>query len=297
MDSDYRLFRTIVEAGSLSAAGRVVGLSPAMVSKRLARLEARLGATLIHRTTRRLALTGAGERFYGDVVNILEAAKAAEARVAGQSGLPGGPLRITAPTSFGRLHVAPHLKVFLDQYPRLELEIDLSDEMIDLVASRTDLAIRITPEPGPGVTAERLTTSRRILCAAPDYLAAHGQPRTIGQLAQHRLLAAGGQLPWRLSGPGGRTIEVDGASYVKTNSSEVVRELAIAGVGMALRSLWDVSGDLVGGRLVQVLPEFEGSLDVGIYAVTPGMQKMSAGAAAFTDFLKQLYSPRPSWEA
>lgn len=295
MDADYSLFRTIVESGSLSAAARSIGLSPAMVSKRLARLEARLGATLIHRTTRRLAPTEAGAHFYDDVVAILEAAKTAEARVAGQSGEPGGPLRLSAPTSFGRLHIAPHIKAFLDRFPTVELEINLSDEIIDLIATKTDLAIRITPEVGAGVTAERLTTSRRILCAAPAYLKAHDNPMAIHHLRQHRLLAAGGQLPWRLIGPDG-SITVDGASHVKTNSSEVVRELAIAGIGIALRSLWDVSGDLAEGRLVQVLPQYEGSSSVGIYAVSPGMQKLSPGAAALTDYLKQLYTPRPPWE-
>lgn len=296
MDADYSLFRTIVESGSLSAAARVVGLSPAMVSKRLARLEARLGASLIHRTTRRLAPTEAGARFYDDVVAILDAARAAEARVAGHSGEPGGPLRLSAPTSFGRLHVAPHLKGFLDQFPTVELEINLSDEFIDLIATKTDLAIRIAPDVGAGVTAERLTTSRRILCAAPAYLKAHGSPQSIEQLRRHRLLAAGGQLPWWLSGPDGRGITVEGVSHVRTNSSEVVRELAIAGIGIALRSLWDVSGDLAEGRLVQLLPRYEGSSSVGIYAVSPGMQKWSPTAAALTDYLKALYTPRPPWE-
>lgn len=296
MDADYSLFRTIVESGSLSAAARVVGLSPAMVSKRLARLEARLGANLIHRTTRRLAPTEAGAHFYDDVVAILDAAKAAEARVAGQSGEPGGPLRLSAPTSFGRLHVAPHLKGFLDHFPTVDLEINLSDEIIDLIATKTDLAIRIAPDVGAGVTAERLTTSRRILCAAPAYLEAHGRPKSIAQLGQHRLLAAQGQLPWRLSGPDGRSITVEGVSHVRTNSSEVVREMAIAGIGIALRSLWDVSGDLAEGRLVQLLPQYEGSSSVGIYAVSPGMQKRSPGATALTDYLKALYTPRPPWE-
>ena len=296
MDADYSLFRTIVESGSLSAAARAVGLSPAMVSKRLARLEARLGASLIHRTTRRLAPTEAGEHFYGDVVAILDAAKAAEARVAGPSGAPGGPLRLSAPTSFGRLHVAPHLKGFLDRFPTVELEINLSDEIIDLIATKTDIAIRITETVGAGVTAERLATSRRILCAAPAYLLAHGRPQSIEHLSQHRLLAAQGQLPWRLNGPDGRGINVDGVSHVRSNSSEVVRELAIAGIGIALRSLWDVSGDLAEGRLVQLLPRYEGSSSVGIYAVSPGMQKRSPGAAALTDYLKALYAPRPPWE-
>ncbi len=311
MDADYALFASIVENGSLSAAGRAVGLSPAMVSKRLARLEARLGAALVNRTTRRLALTETGERFHRDVLAILKAVEEAEARVGGQKSGPSGRLRVSAPTSFGRLHVAPHLKRFLDAYPRVELDLDLSDGFVDLMAERIDVAVRITPTVGSGVSARRLATNRRILCAAPAYLAEHGTPEDTAALARHRLLAATGQFPWRLTGrltgrlPGaaggragrsaGGTVTIDGASHVRTNSSEVVRELALAGVGIALRSLWDVSGDLAAGRLVRILPDCEGSADVGIYAVSP-RREIAPAVRAFTDFLEGLYGPVPPWE-
>ncbi len=291
------MFVQIVESGSLSAAGRVVGLSPAMVSKRLARLEARLGVTLINRTTRRLALTESGERFYRDVLAILSAAAEAEARVSGGEGKPVGPLRISAPTSFGRLHIAPYLKSFLDTHSQIDLELNLSDGFVDLIEERVDLAIRIAPAIAPDLIARRLATSRRILCASPSYIKAYGSPATIRALANHRLLAATGQLPWRLVGRDGRNISVDGISHVRTNSSEVVRELAISGVGIAMRSLWDISHDLAEGRLVQVLSAHEGSADVGIYAVAPRQQWRSASAAAFTQFLEHLYSPRPPWES
>lgn len=300
MDADYALFARIVESGSLSAAGRAVGLSPAMVSKRLARLEARLGAALVNRTTRRLALTETGERFHRDVLAILKAVEEAEARVAGQSAGPSGLLRVSAPTSFGRLHIAPHLKCFLDDYPRVELDLDLSDGFVDLMAERIDVAVRITPAVGGGVTARRLATNRRILCAAPAYIAEHGAPEDTAALARHRLLAATGQFPWRLSGAdensGARTVAIDGTSRVRTNSSEVVRELCIAGVGIALRSLWDVSADLAAGRLVRILPDCEGSADVGIYAVSPRRTEIAPAVRAFTDFLEGLYGPVPPWE-
>lgn len=296
MDPDYALFARIVEAGSLSAAGRAVGLSPAMVSKRLARLEARLGVTLVNRTTRRLALTETGARFHADVVAILAAIREAEERLSGERGTIAGPLRVSAPTSFGRLHVAPYLKRFLDAHPAVELELNLSDGFSDLMAEKIDLAIRITPKVEPGLSARRLATSRRILCAAPAYVEAHGGPAALGELRGHRLLAADGQMPWRLTGPGGRTAQVDGRSHVRTNSSEVVRELALAGVGIALRSLWDISDDLAAGRLVRILPDHEGPADVGIYAVTPKLPRPLPSAAAFADFLAEIHSPAPPWE-
>lgn len=296
MDADYALFAKIIESGSLSAAGRAVGLSPAMVSKRLARLEARLGAALVNRTTRRLALTETGERFHRDVLAILKAVEEAEARAGGERGGPAGLLRVSAPTSFGRLHIAPHLKRFLDAYPRITLDLDLSDGFVDLMADRIDVAVRITPTVGGGVSARRLATNRRILCAAPAYIAAHGAPEDTAALARHQLLAATGQFPWRLTGGDGRTVSIDGTSRVRTNSSEVVRELCIAGVGIALRSLWDVSADLAAGRLVRILPDCEGSADVGIYAVSPRRGEIAPAVGAFTDFLERLYGPVPPWE-
>jgi DNA-binding transcriptional LysR family regulator len=268
-----------------------------MVSKRLARLEARLGATLITRTTRRIALTEAGSRFHADVVAILAAVEDAETRVSGQSGRAAGPLRVSAPTSFGRMHIAPYLKPFLDAHPHIALELNLSDGFIDLMGERTDLAIRITPEVGPGLDARRLGTSQRILCAAPGYIADRGAPESIEALSRHRLLASVGQLPWRLTGQNGASAQIEGRSHVGTNSSEVVRELAVAGVGIALRSLWDISRDLAEGRLLRVLPEWEGSADVGIYAVSPRRQWPLAGADAFAAFLEGLYSPVPPWES
>ncbi len=286
MDDDYALFAAIVEAGSLSAAARALSISPAMVSKRLARLEARLGARLIHRTTRRLALTPAGERFHADVVGILRAVEAAESRITGDRRDPAGPLRVSAPTSFGRLHVVPHLHAFLDACPRVELELDLSDSYVDLVAGRIDVAVRIASDVPVSLTAHRLGNNRRVLCASPAYLDRHGAPATIAALSAHRLLAATGQLPWRLSN-GRRRQVIDGRSHVRTNSSEVVRELAITGVGIALRSLWDVGDALAAGTLVPVLPGWEGPDDLAIYAVHPRAPTVPVAVTAFVDFLRQ----------
>lgn len=284
-DPDYALFVAVAEGGSLSAAARTLRISPAMVSKRLQRLEGRLGVTLVHRTTRRLALTEAGERFRGDLGAILAALGEAEARVTGARGVAAGPLRVSAPTSFGRLHVAPHLAAFLTAHPAVELTFDLGDGFVDLLGDRVDCAIRIASAVPPTVVAHRLASSRRILCAAPAYLAAQGMPATVEDLAAHRLLAAAGQMPWRLVA-GGRTLQVERDSHVRTNSSEMVRELAIGGVGIALRSLWDVGDALRDGRLVRVLPGWEGSQDVGIYAVHLRSLAVPPAVAAFVAFLR-----------
>jgi len=295
LPDDYALFAAVVEEGSLSAAGRVLKLSPAMVSKRLAALETRLGARLIQRTTRRSVLTDVGQAFYEQVVAILSAIRQAELMVAGRTGTPSGRLRVSVPTSFGRLHIAPWLKDFLDACPGIALEIELTDHFVDLVAERIDVAVRIGLPPDSALASHRLAPNRRLLCASPAYIAAHGEPRGTEDLRNHALLAATGQLPWRLTAPGGPVI-VDGESRVRTNSSEVVRELVLAGAGIALRSTWDIAEQLRAGSLVRILSDHEGTPDVGIYAVRPRADLVPPNVRAFVGFLEALYAPTPPWD-
>ena len=293
MDPDYLLFARAVEAGSLSAAGRLLNISPAMMSKRLSRLEARLGVRLIHRTTRRLALTEEGASLHRDLVAILDAIQQAEQRVTNRHRTASGPLRISAPTSFGRLHVAPHVARFLDLHPRVDLQLNLTDAYEDLLAERIDVAIRITSDIPAHLEGHVLAANRRILCASPAYLAAHGAPGKIADLAHHRLLAADGQLPWRLVNGRARKL-VDGQSHVRTNSSEIVRELALTGVGIALRSLWDVGELIAQGSLVRVLDSWEGPADLAVHAVHPRAAGRPAAVDAFIAFLRESFSDA-SW--
>lgn len=265
-DPDYDLLLDILEAQSISAAARRRGLSTPAVSKRLVRLEQRLGTRLLNRTTRRLVLTDAGKELVEVLAPLRATLAAAEGRLAGRHGQVRGPLRITAPTSFGRMHVVPALPAFLAAHPDVALSIDLSDEFVDLLDGRHDVAIRIAARVGAGLVGHRLGTSRRVLCAAPAYLAAQGEPRVLAELAHHRLLATDRQLPWQLDGPDGPATQ-HGQSFVRTNSSEVVRELAIGGCGIALRSLWDVAPALADGSLRRVLPAYAGSEEVGVFAV------------------------------
>ncbi|KQN82455.1 LysR family transcriptional regulator [Sphingomonas sp. Leaf67] len=275
LDPDHALFVAILDSGSIAATARNSGISPAMVSKRLARLEARLGVRLIERTTRRLHPTPIGTQLHADLTQILAALAAAEARVTGAAATPAGPLRIAAPTSFARLHIAPHLGDFLRTYPAIALELTLSDGYVDLAAERIDCAIRITAEPPAGYVARSLAGNRRVVCASPAYLAAHGVPTSPATLAGHRLLAAQGQLPWTLLRPARRAV-VEGVSHVRTDSSEIVRELALAA-----------------GRLVRVLPEWEGAHDLAIHALHAGQPRPAV--TAFVDFLADRLSS-PPWE-
>jgi DNA-binding transcriptional LysR family regulator len=295
MDRDYALFATVVEMRSISAAGQRLGLSPAAASKRLAALEARLGTRLVHRTTRRLSTTQAGQAFYEEVRAILAAAEAAEARVSGRAERPSGLLRVSAPTSFGRLHVAPHLPAFLDLSPEVSAELLLDDGYTDLLADRIDVAIRIAPAPESTALAARLLApNHRVLCVAPLYLEARGEPASLDDLPNHDLLAARHQSPWRLeSGMGRRSIDVD--SVVATNSSEVVRELCLAGTGIALRSTWDVGTELASGALRRILPDWQGATDVAIWAVHAKAEPLPAAITAYVEHMAAALGPVP-WE-
>ncbi len=292
---DLEIFASVVATGSMSLTGRALGFSPAVISKRIKRLEDRLGTRLLQRTTRQISLTEAGQGFYDRVLAILAGLEEAEAYIAGRSSQMHGTLKISAPTSFGRLHIAPHLKSFMQAHPGLALNLVLSDEFVDIVGSGFDLAIRIAELTDSSLVARRLAPVRRVLCASPAYIATHGMPQDIEDLRRHVCLPAHNHDPWRLEGPKGSLIFRPEGRLI-TNSSEVVREAVIAGLGIALRSTWDVGTELRDGRLVQVLPAYEGSHNVTLSAVYPSRQFLPAKVRVFIDFLAELYGPVPYWE-
>ncbi len=293
--SDMEIFSRVVTAGSMSAAGREMGLSPAMVSKRLRRLEDRLGTRLLQRTTRQIALTEAGRGYFDRVVAILAAMEEAEAFVSRRSELARGTLKVAAPTSFGRMHIAPHLGPFLDGNPDLSINLELSDDFVDIVGEGYDVAIRIAELSDSSLVARRLARNHRVLCASPSYLERNGEPESIDALRNHVCLAAANQDPWRLDGPDGQIV-VRATGRLSTNSSEVVREALIAGAGIALRSTWDVGEELRDGRLQIILPDFRASKHVGIYAVYASRRFLPAKVRVFIDYLTHLYGPDPYWD-
>lgn len=291
---DLDVFAHVVTARSMSAAGRHLSLSPAVISKRIRRLEERLGVRLLQRTTRQLALTEAGQGFYERVVSILASIEDAEAWVASGVGQARGTLRVSAPTSFGRLHVAPHLKPFLDANPLVTVDLVLTDAFVDIVGEGFDLAVRIADLQDSSLVAKRLAPNHRVLCAAPAYLEKAGTPDTIDELSRHRLIAHNAD-HWRLDGPEGPVmVRVNGP--LRTNSSEVVREALLAGVGIALRSTWDVGPELKSGALQRVLPEYSVGKRVAVYAVYPSRRHMEQKVRAFVDYLGDLYGATPYWD-
>lgn len=291
---DLKIFARVVESGSLSAAGRELQLSPTVVSKRLTRLEEQVGARLIQRTTRQLTLTEIGEGYHGRVLAVLTALEEAEAYVSG-SGAPRGLLRISAPTGFGRRHIAPSLSRFLRAFPDIKLELVLSDDYVDLIAGGFDVVVRIGALEDSSMVARKLAPNRRLLCAAPEYLAEHGEPETLADLDRHRLITTIPQPEWHLDGPDGAVVYRP-ASILLTNSSEVVRECVIGGLGIGLRSTWDVSEALKAGRLKRVLADYQGSARVSIWALYPSRRLVPAKVRAFIDHLAEMCGPEPYWD-
>lgn len=292
---DLEIFARIVTAGSLSAAGRELALSPPVVSKRIQRLEERLGARLFQRTTRKVTLTEAGQGFYERVVTILSSIEEAESQLSRRSSEARGLLRVAAPTSFGRLHIAPHLGPLLAANPDLTVDLELSDGFVDIVGEGFDLAVRIADLSDSSLVARRLAPVHRVLCATPDYLARAGTPETFADLAGHRLLATHSQDPWRLEGPDGPVTQRV-HSTLRTNSNEVVRAAVLAGMGIALRSTWDVGPELRAGSLKVVLPDFHASSRVGVFAVYPSRRFLPQKVRVFIDHLAALYGAVPPWD-
>ncbi|MBN9031133.1 MAG: LysR family transcriptional regulator [Rhizobiales bacterium 63-7] len=292
---DLDVFARVVSLGSMSMAGRALNLSPAVVSKRIKRLEDRLGSRLLQRTTRQISLTEAGQGFYERVLSILAGIDEAESYVSGRSARIQGMLKVTAPTSFGRMHVAPHLKPFLETHPDLSLHMVLSDDFTDIVGGGYDLAIRIAELGDSSLVARKLAPVRRVLCATPDYIFAHGMPESVEDLRHHLCLRPHNNDVWKLEGPRG-AVTYRPQERLITNSSEVIREAVLAGMGIALRSTWDIGPELKSGRLVRVLPELESSRNVAVFAVYPSRQFLPAKVRLFIDYLSALYSPVPNWE-
>ncbi|RDL52767.1 HTH-type transcriptional regulator DmlR [Ensifer sp. M14] len=292
---DLEIFARVVSSGSMSAAGRTLGFSPAVISKRIKRLEDRLGTRLLQRTTRQISLTEAGQGFYDRVLGILTGIEEAEAYASGRSSQAQGVLRISAPTSFGRMHIAPHLTGFMKDHLDLKLHIVLTDDFTDIVADGFDMAVRIGELTDSSLVARKLAPVRRLLCASPDYIARNGAPSEISDLARHFCLPAHNNDNWKLEGPEGSLVWHPEGPLV-TNSSEIVRAAVIAGAGIALRSTWDIGPELRSGQLVQVLPQWEGSKNLTLSAVYPSRQFLPAKVRLFIDYLATLYGPVPYWE-
>ncbi|MEY4751023.1 MAG: hypothetical protein RIQ60_3237 [Pseudomonadota bacterium] len=297
--ADLGFFSVLAGAGSLSAAARELGITPPAVSKHLAQMEARVGVALVNRTTRRMSLTPEGElylqharRILGEIDDI--------AQLLGSAGaMPRGLLRVNATLGFGRSHVAPLISRFVRQHPEVEVQLQLSVNPPALTEDGWDVCMRFGAPPDTRVIARHVAPNRRLLCAAPAYLARCGMPRVPNDLTRHNCIGIrqGEEAygVWRLTSGRGRqqsTEAVKTRGNLTTNDGEIAVNWALDGHGILMRAEWDIERYLQSGRLVQVLPQYH-TPDADIYAVYPQRHQLAARVRAFVDFVAQsLAQPR-----
>lgn len=292
---DLRLFLFAARHGSLSAAGRELGLSPAAASARLTALEKALGATLMARSTRSLSLTEDGEIFLDHARLALDTLDAAEAALSNSSAVPHGRLRAAIPGPFGRKHILPFLKEFRQLYPALDLDLNLSDEFVNLVEDGYDLGIRIGVPRDSALRMTHLAPNRRIVVASPAFIAQHGAPERPEDCAKFEAVYQTNIRNWPFR-RGEERVHVRVSGPISSNSGAVLQDGALLGLGIALKSIWDVGTEIEAGRLVHLLPEWELENQGTIYAVRPAGSYTPPKVRAFIDFLKSKYQPVPYWE-
>lgn len=289
-------FVEVITRGSLSAAARAEGVAPAMISRRLDALEERLGVKLLQRSTRRLALTDEGTAFLEDCQRILADLENAETAVSERSARATGHLSISAPAGFGRWHVAPLLPSFLAEHRALTLTLSLNDRVVDLIGEGIDVAIRIAAMSDSNLVGVKLADNRRVVVASPDYLKRQGTPRTLADLARHNCLAIssdGSQRGWTFR-QGGKNITLKVEGNMECNDGEVLHHWALAGKGLAWRSMWEVGGEIESGKLVSVLDEYAAPGN-DIYAVFAQRRHLPLRIRAYVDFLRRAYAAPDYW--
>jgi DNA-binding transcriptional LysR family regulator len=284
-----RVFVTVVEHGSLTRASERLDMSAAMVSRYLAAVEAWLGARLLHRTTRRIGLTEAGQAALPSCRQLLDLAEEVEHQAGEIGRVPSGRLRITSSASFAEAQLAPALVEFQQRHPRVDFSLVVTDRSVDLTAERIDLAVRITNSLEPTMIARRLAECRSVLCAAPKYLRANGEPRTAQSLQSHRCLthAIVGAAQFRFRRRGQR-VEVPVNERLSTNDTAVLRRAVIDGGGIAVLPTYLVSDDLRRGRLVHVLPALEPET-LGLHAIFLSRQHQPLALRLLVEFLAERF--------
>ncbi|WP_097084038.1 MULTISPECIES: LysR family transcriptional regulator [unclassified Pseudomonas] len=284
---DMRLFTQVLDAGSFTAAAHQLGASKQWVSRRVMALEARLGVRLLNRSTRRLAVTPLGQAYYDAALRLLADLEQVEQSITGAAGAVQGTLRVSAPLSFAVEHLSPLLPAFLQAYPQVSVELELSDRNVDLLAEGFDLALRIGALEDSSLVARGIADIERVWCASPIYLAEYGLPATPAELERHRCLpyGHGGDETWHFE-RGGKVLNHRVTGRLRANNGEVLREAAAAGLGIAHLPLFIVASALSDGRLVRVLDDWRPS-PLRLSALYPRHRQSAIAVQALVTYLQQ----------
>jgi DNA-binding transcriptional LysR family regulator len=289
------LFAAVAHHGSLSAAGRKLGLSPASVSRQITALEEQLGARLLNRTSRSMTLTSTGEIYLRHAENILHQVEEMQVEVSRREQQPSGLLRVHSRMLVGTLVLMPSLPRFLQAHPQISVELAMSNHAIDLAERNVDVDIRIGKMTESALIARRLATSERVVCAAPSYLAGRPPIREPSDLAQQNCLTyrlSMGRTVWRFAEAGGRTVEVPVTGSLTTDNGPALHAAALAGIGIVLMPDWSVREDIRAGRLVRLFAEHRAShleFENGVFAVYQRSRHLSARVRVFIDFLVDIF--------
>lgn len=290
-----KLFVRLATTHNISLAGHELGISPAVASSHINKLEEGLGTRLVHRTTRKVSLTEEGEAFLPHAQEVLCTVEAARASVGAGNASPRGVLRVTAPASFGRMHLVPALKGFLTRYPDLTVDFRLTDTIVDLVEGGFDIAIRNSKLEDSTLIARKLAPDERIVCASPDYLAEFGEPETPQDLINHQCIKLIGLENWEFEPPDG-LISIKPQGNFRTDNGEVLRDACVNGVGITINSTWSAYQHLTRGELVHILRDYPLVSDTDIWAVYPSSRLLAPKVRAFIDYYAEFFTTPPYWD-
>jgi len=292
-------FVKVVEMESFSGAAKAMGMTKSAVSKQIQALEDTLMVRLLNRTTRSVRLTDEGAYFYHQARQVVEAVSEAERSVQHLNKNPSGVLKITAPESFGHYHLASALAEFAATYPEIILETEFTNRFANIAEEGIDVAIRIASLTDSSLIARKLARCQMVLAASPEYLARHGTPTHPDQLINHRFIEysyADRPKEWRYREPSGKMGVAPIQVAMRSNSGEMLREAALAGIGIVAAPSFMLGGDIKAGKLVQLLAEFAAEPERNIYALFPHNRHMSAKVRLFVDFIAQRFAGTPCWE-
>ena len=292
------LFIAAVEDGSLAAAGRRLRMTPAMAGKYVASLEAELGVRLLHRTTRQLSLTDVGRAYFERSKRVIEDMEEADREARNLHGEPRGILRVTAPMTFGALHLGAPIAKFVSSYPETSIEMTLDDRFVDLVGSGFEMAIRIGHLPDSSLIARRIAPCRMVACASPAYLERKGYPQSPADLAAFDLLAYNmSRSPgsWTFTDATGRASSSQGTPRLRTNNVQLLQNAALNDGGIAYGPSFVFGSHLQTGALRQVLPRYKTST-LAIHVVYPSTRSITAKVRRFADLLESTFGEEPPWD-
>lgn len=291
-------FAHVVQAGSFAGGAERLGLAPSVASKHVAKLERTLGARLLQRSTRKLSLTEAGAAYYAHCARVVEELEQSREAVARLQAEPSGRLRISGLNSFVANIVAPLIPEFLQRHPKIDLEIVTSDHPVDLAENGFDMALRITGAPSPQLVARALAPLRFVVCASPAYFDRHGTPQHPGELTSHIVLGFPGNLidgVWRFV-HAGEEVQIPVRPRFAVNNMDALRQIAVAGSGVALLPTYLIGDDLRAGRLVAAMPGYTGFSQPTLYAVYLPNRYGSPKLRAFVEFLADKIGDPPFWD-